>query len=414
MNIVVGITGGIAAYKAVNVVRGLVLAGHDVQVVATEGALRFVGRPTLEAISRNPVHSELYEGVAEVRHVAIGQAAELIVVAPATANSIAKIAAGLADDLLGNTILASSAPLLLAPAMHTEMWQNAATAANVAELRARGVHFVGPASGQLTGLDSGPGRMAEPDEIIAAALALVGTGTVSEGASGHDLVGRRILITAGGTREPLDPVRFIGNRSSGKQGVALARAAAARGAEVTLIVANLDDGVLDMLPDSVRVQHVSTTLELQEASLLSAGQAELIIMAAAVADYRPETVADGKIKKETQGDTLDLHLVKNPDILRELTSGRHDNQVIVGFAAETEPDRDALLALAVAKRERKGVDFLVVNRVGWTETFGSDDNAVMLLDATGRNVADIQGNKQSVADRILDVVARPSTRTPAI
>jgi phosphopantothenoylcysteine decarboxylase / phosphopantothenate---cysteine ligase len=405
MNIVVGITGGIAAYKAVNVVRGLVLAGHDVHVVATEGALRFVGRPTLEAISRNPVHSELYEGVAEVRHVAIGQAAELIVVAPATANSIAKIANGLADDLLGNTILASNAPLLLAPAMHTEMWQNAATVANVATLRARGVHFVGPASGQLTGSDSGPGRMAEPDDIISAALAVAGGREPSGAAAVADLAGRRILVTAGGTREPLDPVRFIGNRSSGKQGVALARAAAKRGAEVTLIVANLDDGVLDALPPSIAVQHVSTTLELQEAALLAAGTAELIIMAAAVADYRPETVADRKIKKETQGDTLDLRLVKNPDILHELTAGRHDGQVIVGFAAETEPDPDALLAIAVAKRERKGVDFLVVNRVGWTQTFGSDDNAVIVFDATGRNVAEAEGDKQSVADRILDVVA---------
>jgi phosphopantothenoylcysteine decarboxylase/phosphopantothenate--cysteine ligase len=397
MNVVVGITGGIAAYKAVNVVRGLVLAGHDVHVVATDAALRFVGRPTLEAISRNPVHSELYEGVAEVRHVAIGQAAELIVVAPATANTIAKLANGLADDLLGNTILASKATLIIAPAMHTEMWQNPATIANVATLRARGVRFVGPAVGQLTGSDSGPGRMAEPDEIVAAALAAVGP---------QDLVGRRILITAGGTREPLDPVRFIGNRSSGKQGVAIARAAAARGGEVTLIVANLDDGVLDGLSSTVSVQHVSTTLELQEAALLAAGTAELIVMAAAVADYRPETVAAGKIKKQTQGDTLELRLVRNPDILHELTDSRHDGQVIVGFAAETEPDRDALLALGAAKAAHKGVDYLVVNRVGWNETFGSDENAVVVLDATGRNVAEAIGTKALVADRILDVVRR--------
>ncbi len=402
MNIVVGITGGIAAYKAVNVVRGLVLAGHEVHVVATEAALRFVGRPTLEAISRNPVHSELYEAVAQVRHVAIGQAAELIVVAPATANTIAKIAAGLADDLLGNTILASKAPLLLAPAMHTEMWQNPATVANVATLRARGVQFVGPASGQLTGSDSGPGRMAEPDEIVAAALAVAAGG----GPAGQraDLMGRRVLVTAGGTREPLDPVRFIGNRSSGKQGVAIARAAAARGAEVTLIAANLDEGVLTGLAGSIAVRHVSTTLELQEAVLLAAGTAELVVMAAAVADYRPETVAAGKIRKEAQGDSLQLRLVRNPDILHELVQGRHDGQVIVGFAAETEPDPAALLELAVAKRARKGVDYLVVNRVGWTETFGSDDNAVMVLDATGGNVAQAHGDKQSVADRILDVV----------
>jgi len=418
MNIVVGITGGIAAYKAVNVVRALVLAGHDVQVVATEGALRFVGRPTLEAISRNPVHSELYEGVAEVRHVAIGQAADVIVVAPATANSIAKITVGLADDLLGNTILASKAPLILAPAMHTEMWQNPATVANIATLRGRGVTIVGPGTGQLTGADSGPGRMAEPDEIVATVLAAVtGPGTHEAGdaretPAAKDLAGRRVLITAGGTREPLDPVRFIGNRSSGKQGVALARAAAARGADVNLIVANLDDGVLDLLPGSVAVERVSTTLELQEAALLAAGTADLIIMAAAVADYRPESIAEHKIKKETQGDSLELRLVKNPDILRELTSSRHDGQVIVGFAAETETDPDALLALGVAKRQRKGVDFLVLNRVGWTETFASDDNAVIVLDATGRNVAQANGDKQSVANRILDVVAVPSAARP--
>ncbi|HEV7811815.1 MAG TPA: bifunctional phosphopantothenoylcysteine decarboxylase/phosphopantothenate--cysteine ligase CoaBC, partial [Leifsonia sp.] len=231
MNVVVGVSGGIAAYKAVAVIRALVLAGHDVHVVATEAALRFVGKPTLEAISRNPVHTDLYEGVAQVRHVAIGQAADLIVVAPATAHSIAKIAAGLADDLLGNTILASSAPLVLAPAMHTEMWQNPATVANIATLRARGVTIVGPAIGQLTGSDTGAGRMVDPDDVVSAALAAL---TV------QDLAGRRVLVTAGGTREALDPVRFIGNRSSGRQGVALAVAAASRGAEVTLLAANLE------------------------------------------------------------------------------------------------------------------------------------------------------------------------------
>lgn len=396
MNIVVGITGGIAAYKAVGVVRALVLAGYDVHVVATDAALRFVGRPTLEAISRNPVHSDLYEGVAEVRHVALGQRAELIVIAPATAHTLAKLATGLADDLLGNTVLASKAPLVLAPAMHTEMWQHPATVANVALLVERGAHIVGPASGQLTGSDSGPGRMAEPDEIVAQALAVVGP---------RDLAGRRILITAGGTREPLDPVRFIGNRSSGKQGVALARSAAARGADVTLIVANIEDGVLAADGISrVEVIHVSTTLELQEATLLAAGQADTVIMAAAVADYRPGAVADTKIKKEKQGDALDLHLVKNPDVLMELTAARREDQVIVGFAAETEPDRDALLELGRAKAARKGVDYLVVNRVGWSEGFATDGNAVVVLDAAGGIVAEAEGSKASVADRILDVV----------
>lgn len=397
MNVVVGIAGGIAAYKAVAVVRGLVLAGHDVHVVATDAALRFVGRPTLEAISRNPVHSDLYEGVAEVRHVAMGQRADLIVIAPATAHTLAKLATGLADDLLGNTVLASTAPLVLAPAMHTEMWQHPATVANVAALVERGAHLVGPASGQLTGTDAGPGRMAEPDEIVAAALAVAGP---------KDLAGRRILITAGGTREPLDPVRFIGNRSSGKQGVALARAAAGRGADVTLIVANIDDGVLAAEGvHGVEVQHVSTTLELQEAAHAAAAAADLVIMAAAVADYRPEAVAEAKIKKETQGDTLDLRLVKNPDILRELTAMRRPGQVLVGFAAETERDDAALLELGRAKAARKGVDHLVVNRVGWHEGFATDRNAVIVLDAEGHIVGEAEGSKSSVADRILDVVS---------
>lgn len=405
MNIVVGITGGIAAYKAVAVVRAFVLAGHDVHVVATDAALRFVGRPTLEAISRNPVHSDLYEGVAEVRHVALGQRADLIVIAPATAHTIAKLATGLDDDLLGNTVLASKAPLVLAPAMHTEMWQHPATVANVATLVERGAHIVGPATGQLTGSDSGPGRMAEPDEIVAAALSVLDAST----AQSNDLAGRHILITAGGTREPIDPVRFIGNRSSGRQGVALARAAAARGADVTLIVANIEDGVLAAEGVSgAEVVHVSTTLELQEATLLAAGTADVVIMAAAVADYRPETVADAKIKKETQGDTLDLRLVRNPDILRELTAARREEQVVIGFAAETEPDRDALIELGRAKAARKGVDYLVVNRVGWNEGFATDRNAVIMLDAGGAIVSEAAGSKGSVADRILDLVARPT------
>lgn len=395
MNIVVGITGGIAAYKAVGVVRGFVLAGHDVHVVATDAALRFVGRPTLEAISRNLVHSDLYEGVAEVRHVAIGQAADLIVVAPATANTIAKIAAGTADDLLGNTILASTAPLVIAPAMHTEMWRNPATVANIATLRERGIHVIGPASGQLTGADSGPGRMVEPDEIVAAALAVLGP---------RDLAGHRILVTAGGTREPLDPVRFIGNRSSGRQGVALARAAAARGADVVLVVANIDDGVLDADPATFTVRHVSTTAELRDAALEEAAAADVVIMAAAVADYRPETVAEGKIKKETTGDVLELRLVRNPDILKELTAARRPGQTIIGFAAETEPDRDALLALGRAKAERKGVDLLVVNRVGWTEGFGTARNEVVVVTPAGDIVTEASGSKESVAHRILDLV----------
>jgi phosphopantothenoylcysteine decarboxylase/phosphopantothenate--cysteine ligase len=396
LNIVVGVTGGIAAYKAVSVIRSLVLAGHDVHVIATEAALRFVGKPTLEAISRNIVNTDLYDGVAEVRHVAIGQAADLVLIAPATANTIAKLAVGIADDLLGNAVLATRAPIVIAPAMHTEMWQNAATVANIALLKSRGVTVIGPAVGQLTGQDSGPGRLAEPDEIVEAALAVLRP---------KDLSGLRILITAGGTREALDPVRFIGNRSSGRQGVALATAAIARGAAVTLIAANLEVAV----PSSVTALHVSSTLDLAAAVSAAALDSDVIIMAAAVADYRPESVAEAKIKKEDMGDRLTLSLVKNPDILAGLGSSRLPGQVIIGFAAETEQDDDAVLVIARAKIARKGSDYLVLNRVGWTEGFTTSDNTVQMLDSAGDIVMEASGSKLSVADRILDVVAaRPS------
>jgi phosphopantothenoylcysteine decarboxylase/phosphopantothenate--cysteine ligase len=393
LNVVVGVTGGIAAYKAVGVIRLLVLAGHDVHVVATDAALRFVGKPTLEAISRNPVHTDLYEGVAQVRHVAIGQAADLIVVAPATANTIAKLATGLADDLLGNTILASRAPVVIAPAMHTEMWQNPATVANIATLRSRGVTVVGPGVGQLTGADSGPGRMVEPEEIVSSALAALRT---------KDLLGKRIVVTAGGTREALDPVRYIGNRSSGKQGVAIALAAAARGADVTLIGANLEVSA----PASIHVKHVVSTLELADAVALAAEEADIVIMAAAVADYRPESVAQSKIKKETQGDRLTLELVKNPDILAGLADTRRAGQIIVGFAAETERDADAMIEIGRVKIARKGSDYLLVNRVGWNEGFATDGNSVVMLDRLGDIVMEASGSKSSVADRLLDVLAR--------
>ena len=392
LNIVVGVSGGIAAYKAVSVVRAFAKAGHDVQVVVTEAALKFVGKPTLEAISGNTVHSDLYEGVAEVRHVAIGQAADLIVIAPATANTIAKLATGLADDLLGNTVLASRAPVLIAPAMHTEMWQHPSTVHNIAVLRSRGVNVVGPASGQLTGADFGPGRLEDPEEIVRVALALVGP---------QDLAGRRILITAGGTREPIDPVRFLGNRSSGKQGVALAAAAAARGASVTLIGANLEV----QPPSSVRLRRVGSALELAAAVERESGDNDIVIMAAAVADYRAETVADSKITKELTGDRLSLQLVRNPDVLQALALGSRPDQLIVGFAAETEPDAAARLALGRAKLSRKGCDLLVLNQVGLTEGFGADGNSVLVLDRLGDIVMEAAGSKGSVADRILDAVA---------
>ncbi len=391
LNIVIGITGGIAAYKAVGVVRGLVLAGHDVHVIATEAALRFVGRPTLEAISRNIVHSDLYEGVAQVRHVAIGQAADVIVVAPATANTVAKLAAGLSDDLLGTTILASTAPIVVAPAMHTEMWHNPATVQNIATLVSRGVRVVGPGSGQLTGADSGVGRMAEVDDIVSATLAAV---------TPQDLAGKRVLISAGGTREPLDPVRFIGNRSSGLQGVALAEAARDRGAEVTLIAAHLDVAA----PARVHLIEVGTALELEAAVVTESDRADILIMAAAVADYRPIEVRSSKIKKVGHGEPLTLTLVENPDILARISRSRTQSLIVVGFAAETEPDEQALLALARAKLARKGCDYLVVNRVGWTSGFSTPVNAVLMLNRAGDIVMEFAGSKVSVAGRILDVI----------
>ena len=389
--IVVGITGGIAAYKAVGVVRGLVLAGHDVHVIATESALRFVGRPTLEAISRNTVHTDLFEGVAEVRHVALGQRADLILIAPATAHTLASLAGGLAGDLLGTTVLASAAPVLLAPAMHTEMWDHSATQANVATLRARGLAFVGPATGQLTGTDSGAGRMSEPEEIVARALDLLRP---------QDLEGRRVLISAGGTREPLDPVRYLGNRSSGRQGVALAEAARSRGAAVTLVAAHLEVPA----PAGVVVERVGTARELEASLRAHAASHDTIIMAAAVADFRPRAVAEEKIKKDASEGGLSLELERTPDILAGLSEHRAPGQRIVGFAAETASDEDALLALGAAKARRKGVDLLVLNRVGWAEGFGTEDNAVIVLDATGVELARVAGDKLSVAHRILDVI----------
>lgn len=435
LTVVVGVTGGIAAYKAVGVIRSLVLEGHSVHVVATENALRFVGRPTLEAISRNPVATDLYEGVAEVRHVAIGQSADLIVIAPATANTIAKLAAGLADDLLGNTVLASTAPLVIAPAMHTEMWRNPATVANIATLRGRGVTIVGPASGQLTGADSGPGRMEEPEVIVRAALRAAGAspraveapapialpaGGASAGndvvvlserrraneaarlpRGGVDLAGKRVVVTAGGTREPLDPVRFLGNRSSGRQGVAIASAAQARGADVVLVAAHLEVEP----PEGVELIEVQTALELQEAVEEAARAADIVVMTAAVADYRPAETQDAKIKKSDHGDTLTLELVANPDILAGLSARKRDGQVVVGFAAETEPDPQALIELGRTKLEHKGSDFLVLNQVGWSHGFATESNEVVVLRKGGDIVMEASGSKLSVADRILDVIA---------
>ncbi|WP_311246203.1 bifunctional phosphopantothenoylcysteine decarboxylase/phosphopantothenate--cysteine ligase CoaBC [Microbacterium sp. WCS2018Hpa-23] len=398
MNIVVGVTGGIAAYKTVHLVRLLTKAGHDVTVVPTEDALRFVGTPTWEALSRHPVTTSVHDDVARVRHVALGQGADLVIVAPATANSIAKITAGIADDLLGTTLLATEAPVLLAPAMHAEMWRNAATQANIATLVSRGIHLVGPADGELAGGDSGPGRMSEPEAIFDAAVALL---------SPRDLDGLRVVISAGGTREPIDPVRFLGNRSSGRQGVALAADAAARGADVTVVAANVSADVLAAARHpSVRVVSVGTAAELSTAMKDAARSADIVIMAAAVADYRPASVSDQKLTKE-QGLLTHLELVENEDVVSSLAVSRADGgapegQTIVAFAAETSENADERRDRARRKRERKGVDLLAVNRANAEQGFERPDNAVEIVGEGGEVVASAAGTKREVARVILD------------
>ncbi|GAA4192332.1 bifunctional phosphopantothenoylcysteine decarboxylase/phosphopantothenate--cysteine ligase CoaBC [Microbacterium oryzae] len=395
MNIVVGVTGGIAAYKVVQLVRLLVKDGHEVHVVPTADALRFVGLPTWEAISRHPVTTSVHDDVASVRHVALGQAADLIVVAPATANTLARMAAGLADDLLGTTLLATRAPVLAAPAMHTEMWQHPATQANVATLRDRGIRFIGPESGQLTGDDSGPGRMAEPEQIHAAIAAALRP---------QDAAGLRIVVSAGGTREPIDPVRYLGNRSSGRQGAAIARAAADRGAEVTLVAAHVDDVVVAELA-GIDVRRVGTAAELGQVMREFAPTADVVIMAAAVADYRVAEVAQRKLTKEAaNGVPPTLELVENDDILATLARDRREGQTIVGFAAETPETGEDLVERGVRKRRRKGADLLVVNAVGWTQGFESADNTVTIIDARDSVAASASGTKREVADAVVDAV----------
>lgn len=435
--IVVGITGGIAAYKAVQVIREFVRAGHDVHVVPTEGALRFVGLPTLEALSRNPVTTSVFEDVAEVRHVSLGRRADLVVVAPATADSLAKMAAGLAGDLLGTTLLATEAPVVVAPAMHPQMWEHPATRANLAMLRARGVHVVGPVVGALTGDDAGIGRMSEPEDIAAAALAVLaqttdaprtaggepslqadatgtgpaaGTGSpAGTGARGEqgDLAGVHVVVSAGGTREPFDPVRFVGNRSSGRQGVAIAADAASRGASVTLVSANVDAGLTAGL--DARIVPVGSALELAEAVHAAAAEADVVVMTAAVADYRPAEVLQEKLKKDAQGERMTLELVRNPDVLADLVANRRAGQVIVGFAAETEPDRDARIELGRAKIARKPADLLVVNHVGWSAGFEREENQVEVLVPGGAVVREASGTKAEVATVLLDLVATALT-----
>lgn len=398
----VGVTGGIAAYKTVHLVRLLVKEGHEVHVVPTDDALRFVGLPTWEAISRHPVTTSVHDDVARVRHVALGQAADLVIVAPATANTLAKMATGLADDLLGTTLLATTAPVVVAPAMHTEMWNHPATTHNITTLRSRGVITVGPEDGALTGGDSGPGRMSEPEQILQAALAATGSGR-------RDLEGARVVVSAGGTREPIDPVRFIGNRSSGKQGIAIAVAAAQRGAEVVLIAAHVDEGVLaeaSGLP-GIRVRRAGTAAELADAVAAEAADAEVVVMAAAVADYRVAEVSDAKLSKDAAaGPGITLHLIENDDILAGLVRGRRAGQVVVGFAAETPQEGQTVLDRGRRKAVRKGADILAVNEVGWAQGFEAERNDVTLLDSRGEVVGEASGTKRQVADALWDAVSR--------
>ncbi|MBA3367746.1 MAG: bifunctional phosphopantothenoylcysteine decarboxylase/phosphopantothenate--cysteine ligase CoaBC [Geodermatophilaceae bacterium] len=395
--VVLGVAGGIAAYKSAFLLRLLTEAGHDVRVVPTASALRFVGAATLEALSHHPVTAEVFDDVDQVAHVRIGQEADLIVVAPATADLLARTVHGRADDLLAATLLVARCPVLLAPAMHTEMWENPATAANVASLRERGILVLPPGDGRLTGTDTGPGRMPEPAEIADLVELVLHAGPE---ALRPDLVGRRVLISAGGTREPLDPVRFLGNRSSGKQGLALARVAAARGADVTLVAANVDGPP----PGNVRLITVSTAEQLRAEMHREAKQADVVVMAAAVADFRPTVVSDGKIKKKVSSDPEPVVLSRNPDILREVVGDRHPGQVVVGFAAETGDANGTVLDHGAAKLISKGVDVLVINEVGADLTFDRPDNAATILSAEGGQTSVPRGPKAVLAARLWDIV----------
>lgn len=395
MRVVLGITGGIAAYKATGIIRLLTEAGHDVKVIPTANALRFIGATTLEALSHNTVDPDLYSDVESVKHVELGQSADLVIVAPATASFLARMASGLADDLLMNTLMATKAPILVAPAMHTEMWQNPATVANVATLRARGVEVLDPAVGRLTGSDSGPGRLPEADEIVSAAMLL---------AAPQDLVGKHILISAGGTQEPIDPVRFLGNHSSGKQGIALATEATKRGAMVTLVAAN----VSETIPTLHEVVRVSTAVELASALGNKLAQSDAVIMTAAVADFRVAEASAKKLKRSELGDQITLNLVANPDILAGLVSritAENLSVVSIGFAAETASSENDLQRLAQQKLETKGCDILVANDVSHGAVFGANVNSVVVLTKHG-SVTARDGSKVAIANHILDVLGQ--------
>ncbi|WP_460819467.1 bifunctional phosphopantothenoylcysteine decarboxylase/phosphopantothenate--cysteine ligase CoaBC [Nocardioides korecus] len=406
--VVLGVSGGIAAYKACELLRRLTESGHDVTVVPTRAALEFVGAATWAALSGRPVASDVWDHVHEVPHVRLGREADLVVVAPATTDLLAKAAHGLADDLLTNTLLTATCPVVMAPAMHTEMWEHPATQANVATLRSRGVVVIDPAEGRLTGADTGKGRLPDPAEIFALATDVLARSTTGQ-ATGQDLAGLHVVVSAGGTREPLDPVRFLGNRSSGRQGVALARTAAARGARVTLVAANVT------LPDpaGVHVVRVETTQELQREVVAASADADAVVMAAAPADFRPVDVAGAKIKKRPDGATPQITLVENPDILAGLAAHRsRAGQVVVGFAAETGDGQGSVMDHARAKLARKGCDLLVVNDVGGGAVFGSEDNEAVVLGRDGSTTPVPRGSKSALAHVIWDAVVAARVDTP--
>jgi phosphopantothenoylcysteine decarboxylase / phosphopantothenate---cysteine ligase len=391
-NVVVGVTGGIAAYKSAAIIRLFAEAGHSVQVVATQNAFKFIGKTTLEALSGNPVSivdPDLFTDVEQVKHIAISKSAQLVVVAPATASFIAKLATGIADDLLTTTVLASTCPVVIAPAMHTEMWENQATQTNISLLRSRGMNIVWPEVGRLTGEDSGIGRLADPQLIFDTAMSSLG------GA----LLGKKVLVTAGGTREPIDAARFIGNYSSGKQGVAFARAAKLLGAEVELIAANIDDS----MTTGLNCLNVQTAAELGQVLLAKRGSYDILVMAAAVADFRPVESTDAKLKRAEIGENLELKLIANPDLLAQTVSALHEEGskvVVVGFAAEASTE---LEELGRKKLESKGCQYIVANNISNSMVFGKDETEVLLVSKDA--VLRLSGSKQEVATAALSSIA---------
>jgi len=442
--IVVGVSGSISAYKATFIIRQLRAAGHEVKVVASAAALKFIGESTLAALSGAPVASQLFSDAGAVEHVAIAEWAQLLLIAPASADLIAKLAVGRADDMLTTTALTTTAPIVVSPAMHTQMWQHPATVANVETLRLRGVKVIEPASGRLTGKDSGPGRLPEPEQIVAQALEFLRQSEHSKAASNgggaqvvdavqnqgepsqdqpgqnqpgqdlqfsQDLAGKHFVISAGGTREAIDPVRFLGNRSSGRQGTALARAAVERGAHVTLVAANIEAALLAQLPEQVEVVKVVSALQLRDAVHEAGRSAQVIVMCAAVADFRPKTYAGFKLKKSTDSGETDksytLELVENPDILAGLAAQRlNEGQVIVGFAAETGDEHTSALEYGRRKALKKGADLLAVNTVGATSGFGDVANEIHVLDSHGQQVGHSAGSKLQVARDLVELIAQ--------